>query len=647
LSKSRWTALDAAALFLLTALLILPLFYTNYLNDWMSIEGSFIAQARYILDHWPHPAWDALWYCGTRFDYVYPPGTNYGAAVAALMLHVAPARGYHVYCAAVYCLGVAGVYFLVRVGSGSRGWAWVAACAEALLSPEFAFLKAYRADSELWMPERLNVLVKWGEGPHTNALAFIPWSIGFAFLAFRGARTWTVAAAAVCSALVVSNNLYGALALGIFFPIAVWSAYVEEQSRAVLVRATAIVGLTAGLCSWWLTPSFVRITVRNLILVAVPGNGWSKVVGAALALGFAAGSWWAARRMKARGWTIFVAGCALAFVVEVAGQFWLHFRVWGEPMRFVPELDMVLILGIVECLRRLNRRAAIVLVAIGFAFSIRYLSRPWSVFHEDPNWRQRIEYRTQEWMARDFPGSRVFVSGSESFWYDVWRDLPQVSGASDQGMQDLMPALARYQILVGTDAQRDVCWLESLGADVLIVNGPGSQEVYHSVQQPRKFAGVLAVIADRDGDTIYRVPRRAGLARVVSEARMAALAPIPWSNEDGPALHAYADTLEASPAPITYERPAVDEIRVAATTGPGDSVLVQESWDPGWRAWVDGRSTPVLRDVMCFMRVRTPPGAHRIRFAYTPTLESRAGAWVSITSLIVVLTAGLSWRRLR
>ena len=107
-----------ALLFLATAILILPLFRIDYFNDWMSIEGSFISDARFVRDHWPHPAWNALWYAGNRFDYAYTPGTRYGAAIAAMLFHVVPARGYHIYIAVMYCLGVSGVYFLVRTGPG-------------------------------------------------------------------------------------------------------------------------------------------------------------------------------------------------------------------------------------------------------------------------------------------------------------------------------------------------------------------------------------------------------------------------------------------------------------------------------------------------------------------------------------------------
>src|ERR1700704_2110132 len=111
----RWILFDCALLCLFTATLIWPLFRLQYIDDWMSIEGSFIGDARYIVDHFPHPKWHALWYGGNRFDYIYPPFTRFGAAIASILFHVIPAQGYHIYIAIFYCLGVAGVYFLVRM----------------------------------------------------------------------------------------------------------------------------------------------------------------------------------------------------------------------------------------------------------------------------------------------------------------------------------------------------------------------------------------------------------------------------------------------------------------------------------------------------------------------------------------------------
>lgn len=645
---SRTTLLDMALLFFATAILILPLFRIDYLNDWMSIEGSFISDARFVRDHWPHPAWNALWYCGNRFDYAYTPGTRYGAAIAAMLFQVIPARGYHIYIGVMYCLGTSGAYFLARTGTGSRAAAWFAACAEALLSPVFLILKSYRQDSLRWMPERLNTLIKWGEGPHMCALAVIPFALAFSLLAFRRGKLWTVAAAGLCCALVVTDNLYGAYALGIFFPVLVWSEYVGTPGSAVRIRALAIVALAAGLCAWWLTPSFLKLTARNLMLVALPGNRWSEIYGVFIAIAFGAVSWWAARSRKVSAWSIFVAGSLLFFAVDVLGQAWFDFRITGEPKRFVPELDIVLILAAMEGIRRLARVkqwVAIAVAALCFAFAANYAAKPWSVYSADPDYTRRVEYRMTEWVAQNLPASRVMAFGSISYWYTTWRDLPEVTGGADQGAQTLMPSLARYQIRVEGDPERDVFWLQALGAGAIVLNDANSEEIYHEVVSPRKFTGLLPIIYDGNGDVVYRVPRRPGLARVVDEERIAHLQPIPWYYKDKPELRAYAETVEAIDTPATYTRPSLNDIAISATTGLGQSVLVQENYDPGWKAFVDGKAVRIETDIMGFMRVRPNPGVHQIRFIYGMSTESRIGMWISILSLLTVIAlAAVSWR---
>jgi len=52
--------LDLVLVMLFTAALIKPLFKTKYLNRWDSIESTFIADGRFLKDHWPHPQWQPL-----------------------------------------------------------------------------------------------------------------------------------------------------------------------------------------------------------------------------------------------------------------------------------------------------------------------------------------------------------------------------------------------------------------------------------------------------------------------------------------------------------------------------------------------------------------------------------------------------------
>jgi hypothetical protein len=84
------------------------------------------------------------------------------------------------------------------------------------------------------------------------------------------------------------------------------------------------------------------------------------------------------------------------------------------------------------------------------------------------------------------------------------------------------------------------------------------------------------------------------------------------------------------------------------TSAPKPSLLVlTDSWFPGWRATVDGKSTPVERVDYLLRGVRVPAGAHTVEFTYRPT-SWRVGWIVSLLALLAVLAAaGVGWRRAR
>jgi hypothetical protein len=636
-SIKRQVLLDCSLLWLIAAVLIGPLFRIQYLNDWMSIEGSFIGDARYIQEHFPHPKWHALWYCGTRFDYIYPPLTRFGSAIVSMILGVGPAQGYHIYIASFYAIGVAGLYFLVRVWTGRRWEAWLAALAYASISPAFAIFPLLREDSAHWMPIRLNFLVKWGEGPHLSALSILLFALGFLYLAIERRSLAALAACATASALVVSNNLYGAVSLAVLFPIAVWSLAIGTRDRSVWLRSGAIAMLAYGLCAWWFTPSFVTLTARNLRLVALPGNAWSKEAGLVMAVAFLAVTWkWG----RSRPWAVFLGGSLLFFAAVVLGEKWFNFRIVGDSKRFVPEFDLLLVLVFVEVVHRIERVSrwlAVAVAAACFGFSLPYLLHAWTVFPVDHNFKSRVEYRLTGWIERNLPGGRTYAAGSTCYWYTTWRDIAEVAGGSAQGMETLLPALIDWQLTQANDAERDIAWMVAMGADAVMTHDASSQEVYHDFLYPRKFMGKLPVIYQRDGDVIYRVPRRfPGLARVVNELQMESMQPIAWINENRDQLRAYDDAVEGSSTQVGYQRVSVTEMRLRARTQPGESILVQETWDPGWRATDGGRLLEIRKDALGFMRIQTPPGEHDIRLVYDWPLESRIGQDVTLVSLTLV-----------
>ena len=326
----RWRLTDSLLIAIFTALLILPLFRLKYMDNWRSIESTFIADARMLGEHLPHPGWQPLWYCGTRFDYVYPPALRYGPALMAGAFRLTTARAYHLYTALLYVFGIVSVYWLVLVGSRSRWTAILSSAATALVSPSFLFLPRFRIDSPQWTPQRLHVLALYGEGPHISALSILTAALAVSFVALRRWHPLSFAAASVLSAAVVAHNFYGATSLTIFFLALVWCIWVGERDTRIWWRAAGIAVLAYGLSAFWLTPSYIRITLTDLKWVSEPGNPWFSLLTAGLIAIFAAVTWRLPRRNSQQQWTLFVVSVAGFFAIDVLGLELFGVRLAGD-----------------------------------------------------------------------------------------------------------------------------------------------------------------------------------------------------------------------------------------------------------------------------------------------------------------------------
>ena len=71
------------------------LFRTAYLNYPGSIEGAFVALARYIQSHHPMYGWLPIWFQGTLFSFVYQPALHYVVAWTSSLSGRSTAEAYH------------------------------------------------------------------------------------------------------------------------------------------------------------------------------------------------------------------------------------------------------------------------------------------------------------------------------------------------------------------------------------------------------------------------------------------------------------------------------------------------------------------------------------------------------------------------
>jgi hypothetical protein len=62
----------------------------------------------------------------------------------------------------------------------------------------------------------------------------------------------------------------------------------------------------------------------------------------------------------------------------------------------------------------------------------------------------------------------------------------------------------------------------------------------------------------------------------------------------------------------------LNEVVIESATNVAAMLVLNDSWDPGWRAYVDGREQPVLRVNYAFRGVVVPPGEHTVLFRYRP-----------------------------
>ena len=250
-----------------------------------------------------------------------------------------------------------------------------------------------------------------------------------------------------------------------------------------------------------------------------------------------------------------------------------------------------------------------------------------------------------DWVAKHIPDARALATGSVRFWYTAWNDIPQIGGASEQGTLNEQVNYPYFVVTQDKDPEHYLLALQAVGAGAIVVHDKRSQEPYKDYAFPETFAGVLPLLYDdHEGDTIYKVPRRfPGLAHVVDAAQVRSLRPVDQSRyyED---LRPYVATMEKGPdVPATLHWDSPERMTIRAILSPGQALLIQESYDPAWHAYADGRPVPIERDSMNFMLIEPPPGARNLVLVFTLPLENLVG--YVLFGIAAAALAWLGWRR--
>lgn len=631
----------AALLTLVQAILVAPLF-TGQFTQWRkSIEAAFVADARFIVEHFPDLSWHPDWYLGFPFELFYTPLFHAVVAVVGALIGDVPSA-YRIVSASGYALGAAGIYTLARA-LGLHRIAATLATAIFVWAPSisgvFGGLFDYAAKftgTSLPLPWRLQVMVEFGEGPHVFGLTLALFAAAALLRYLRSggsSRFWVAVVLFLAVALTNLIALFGAAVFGI-------GCVVAGADRERLIRGARVAATAAVLSLVWYTPGFALAVSGFSAGGGEGGQAAYILLPPALAL-FAIPSFLIGMRHRTAGTLLFWCG---VFATVVAAWYFVDRILAPQPRRYALELDAagaIAIAGLVAWLAsRLSVPRLRLAVMGAVAAAVLLVSMPgWTAVRPllapAEDWRSWSEREVALWLDGHLePGERAYLSGDHAFWLNAFADVPQVRGGVDFAGVAPWWAHASYQINTGTDPRVSVLWLRALGVRYIVVTGPDSTEIYQDFARPGMFDGLLPLATVIQGARIYEVDRPHGGPVVV--AREAT--PVPRDALDVAALEAYLARLDAGATGaelrLTQTGLAAWDGSVAAAERA--TLLMRTAFDSGWHVWIDDRAVPARPDALGLLAVDIEPGAHRIRLDHRVHVELAAGNALAFGFLALV-----------
>jgi hypothetical protein len=657
--KRLWTPLAALAILAVNLWLNGPLFMHGDLPFRGSIEAGYVATARFISEH-PNPwGWNPFQYCGIPTRFLYVPALPYFTALLVhLTPHVPVDYVYRVTVSLATCLGPVTMFLFALYFTRSRRWSLLAALAYSLLSPSYGLFPAVEKDRGIvQLPWRIQVLAKYGEGPHNTALMLMPLVLLAIWLAATKRGYPRIFAAAILLALTPLVNWVGAFALAIACVLLLLAGLGERDFRIAPVCAAG--GLGYLLACFWLTPSFIRTIVFNWPTDSFAyqfdsPQKWlvAGLIGGVLLLRMLF------RLTRAPFYLCFVTLAAFTF-----GWITTFFYLGGydtipESRRYAIEFELFLALALVEAIRLGARHTnstvrmcaigtAIVMLLAGTPQLWAYVNEGWSRWKPAPR-EGSIEYQLAHWIADHPPEGRVFASGGLRFRMNSWFDLAQVGGGFETGLQNRVPWDLSYRVRTahelqpGREAGDTLLMLKAMDTQYVAIHGAQSREYYRDFQRPERIAATLPAVYREEDDTIYALPPHP-LAHLVSPAELPGREP----DKHPQVLEPYVAAMEDSTRPAlraTWRDNNTFEIEGAVDSGR--IVAVSMNADPGWHAAQDGREIPIETDNLGFMVLR--PGASaatHIELRYRVGAEPRIMAAICVLAWIGAVAGLFLWRK--
>jgi hypothetical protein len=631
--RDLWISL---LIFATNVFLTYPLFLPGDTPYRDSIEGGYAGMARFVNAH-PSPwGWNPQQYCGLPTQFLYVPALLY----VVWLLPGDPVYVYKLLTATLACLGPVTLYLFFVFFTGNRLWAVITALGYTFYSPAYGLIHQADKDRGLtYLPWRLHVYAKYGEGPHNAGLTLMPLAWIAAWRAATLGRFGHIFMLATLMSAITLINWIAGLALAISCLLLMAAAIGVPGFHASRIFTAG--ALAYGMACFWLTPTFIQTIAFNWPADAFNYKlqssqyelmGWYVTCLIAL--------WLLLRWLRWEFWETFVTISAAGFGYPVMMHYAFGIDMIPESRRYAIEFELFLVVALGAFLRfatsgnnRVHRACALIAISallMGGSRQIRgYLTQPRSAFVPLPV-EQTPEYKAGKWLHDRKPLGRVLVSGGLRFRLNSWFDIPQVGGAFESGLRNRTPVHFAYHIRTGGAARPEndivdsVRELKALGVEYVVIHGPESTEHYRDYKNPQQFEGILERVYGDANDIIYRVPFT-DLAHLIHAGEEP-------SEAHRDFLGKYVDAIEDSSRPkLKTTWLASDRLRIEGSIPEGMLVSLQVSYDPGWRASSNGTPIAIAKDNLGFMKLRS---SGPIDLEYGGTAEQKGFAVLSAITWI-------------
>jgi len=526
--KTLFSLCFVIGILVLNFVLVYPLFLPGYTQFLSSFEAAYLAEARFIAEHFPHLSYHPFWHLGFPFYLFYNPLLPFLLAALHALTSIDLSYLYRILTGIAYITAPLTLYLFVKYLTRKEFPAILAALAFSTPSNFLVFVS-----SNVWediqtygfVPWRLIGLTVYGQGPHIIALALLPLASLFFIHTLKYPNLKYYVLTGIATAAVALTHWPSFIVLILMEGALLFSEIVIGQTLRKVKTAFFCWVLAYGFAAFWLNPAFLArsYTLGGQEIIA----NWVKLIPISfvvlpvtvtvLFLIFD-------RRPRLQPFLVSLLWFLIPFLIVAA------YNVYGKalipkPDFLAPELAMnfailvavtlsVFLTVFLRILRwKLNERVYAIanlssfVFVIGIFIYLASLTAPtsWKLTAPQSEITQTTPYQIAQQLAHQRRGGRVLVYGENALWLNVFSDLPQVNGFSELGNNHPYWEKGIEEVRKNQDPKTVLAWLAALNVKYLVVPKNEAQKYANFLKKERQIGDQVIFVVPLKNPSLVKV----------------------------------------------------------------------------------------------------------------------------------------------